>query len=303
MDCTDLLSLLLTPHSLLQTTRLTLPPSQVRIFHSFIYHILRRPKQLPQRALFHYSVTSSRTSLLETDYNIHKSNSTYFADLDVSRSHLVTHLMGPGMPIIGANATNKRVRDKDGNVVTGSFGIGLGAVFCSFRREIGPMQGYEMWSRILSWDRKWLYIVTHFVVKGKVRPTGWDGRRMGPTRSRVQKADGSGEMVDFSKYVAATAISKYVFKLGRFTVHPALVVEAAGLLPERPGEGWLGGETGTGTPEELGEMDEEGEWDWRRVEAERRKGLSYAEHFAALDGTNSLFDGGEDGAIGSFPLG
>ncbi|KAL8402570.1 hypothetical protein RB596_009083 [Gaeumannomyces avenae] len=25
----------------------------VRIFHSFIYHVLRRPKVLPQRALFH----------------------------------------------------------------------------------------------------------------------------------------------------------------------------------------------------------------------------------------------------------
>lgn len=279
----------------------------VRIFHSFIYHILRRPKVLPKRALFHYSVSSSRTSLLETDYNIHKSNSTYFADLDVSRSHLVTHLMGPGMPIIGNNATHKRVLDKEGRVVQGSFGIGLGAVFFSFRKEIAPLQGYEMWSRVLSWDRKWLYIVTHFVVKGKVRPTGWDGRRMGPTRNKVQKADGSGELVDFSKYVIATAMSKYVFKLGRFTVHPALVVDAAGLLPERPGEGWMGGESGTGTPEELGELgelaDEEGEWDWRRVEAERRRGLEYAEHFAALDGTNSLFDGGEDGAIGNFPLG
>ena len=287
-------------------TPLTDRPFQVRIFHSFIYHILRRPKALPQRALFHYSVTSSRTSLLETDYNIHKSNSTYFADLDVSRSHLVTHLLGPGMPIIGNNAKNKRVLDKEGKVIAGSFGIGLGAVFCSFRKEIAPLQGYEMWSRILSWDRKWLYIVTHFVVKGKVRPTAWDGRRMGRTRNKVQKADGSGELVDFSKYVIATAMSKYVFKLGRFTVHPALVVEAAGLLPERPGEGWIGGESGTGTPEDLGDLDEEvdGEaWDWRRVEAERRRGLAYAEHFAALDGTNSLFDGGEDGAIGNFPLG
>ncbi|KAL2021833.1 hypothetical protein VTK56DRAFT_6607 [Thermocarpiscus australiensis] len=280
----------------------------VRIFHSFLYHVVRRPKKLPPRALFHYSITSSRTSLLETDYNIHKSNSTYFADLDVSRSHLVTHLLGPGMPIIAQNAKHQRVRDKEGNVVKGSFGIGLGAVFCSFRREIGPLQGYEMWSRILAWDRKWLYILTHFVPKGKVRPTGWDGRRMGPTRSRVQRAaaddGGSGAPVeDWTTYVVATAVSKYVFKLGRFTVHPALVIEASGLLPERPGLGWTGGETGTGTPEDLGELDEEGEWDWKRVEFERRKGMEYAEHFAALDGANSLFDGGEDGAIGKFPLG
>ncbi|KAK3296701.1 uncharacterized protein B0H64DRAFT_390101 [Chaetomium fimeti] len=274
----------------------------VRVFHSFIYHALRRPKTLPQRALFQYSITSSRTSLLETDYNIHKSNSTYFADLDVSRSHLVTHLLGPGLPIIGANATNKLVRDKQGAVVKGSLGVGLGAVFCSFRKEIAPLQGYEMWSRLLAWDRKWLYIVTHFVIKGKVRPNGgWSGkgkRRAGAENGKLPE--------DFGKYVIATAVSKYVFKLGRFTVHPALVIEASKLLPERPGEGWTGGETGTGTPEDLGDLEGlEGdiEWDWKRVEAERRKGLRYADHFAALDGTNSLFDGGEDGAIGKFPLG
>jgi hypothetical protein len=208
------------------------------------------------------------------------------------------------MPIIGNNATHKRVLDKEGNVVKGSFGIGLGAVFCSFRKEIAPLQKYEMWTRILSWDRKWLYLVTHFVVKGKVRPTKWDGKGMGPTR-KVVKTDGSGQEDDFSKYVIATAVSKYVFKLGRFTVHPALVIDAAGMLPERP-DGWMGGESGTGTPEDLGEMEElelEGEWDWKRVEAERRRGLEYAEHFAALDATNSLFDGGKDGAVGSFPVG
>ncbi|KAK1756805.1 hypothetical protein QBC47DRAFT_459506 [Echria macrotheca] len=278
----------------------------VRVFHAFIYHVLRRPRQLPQRALFHYSVTSSRTSLLETDYNMHKSNSTYFADLDVSRSHLVTHILGPAVPLLSDNARTRLVLDRDGNLIKGAFGIGLGAVFCSFRREIAPLQGYEMWSRVLAWDRKWLYLVTHFVVKGKVRPTGWDGKRMGPTRSRVVKTtDGKeAEEEDWSKYIFATAISKYVFKLGRFTVHPAIAIQAAGLLPERPGEGWRGGESETGTPDEIGEeVDEEGEWDWRRVELERRKGMEFAAQFNALDGTNALFDGGEDGAVGRFPLG
>jgi hypothetical protein len=109
---------------------------------------------------------------------------------------------------------------------------------------------------------------------------------------------------DFSPYVIATAISKYVFKMGRFTVHPAIVLEANGLLPPRPGEGWRGGEAGVGTPDELGEMVEEAdEWDWTRVERERRRGMEVAEHFAALEGMNILFDGGEDGALGHFPLG
>ncbi|KAK3996654.1 hypothetical protein QBC44DRAFT_231441 [Cladorrhinum sp. PSN332] len=280
----------------------------VRIFHSFLFHMMgARPKTLPQRALFHYAVTSSRTSLLETDYNIHKSNSTYFADVDVSRSHLVTHLLSPGMPALGDNENTKFVLDKDGKPVKGSFGIGLGAVFCSFRKEIGPLQGYEMWSRIVSWDRKWLYIVTHFVVKGKVKPTSWDGRWKGPTRSKVVKKEGEKEeeVPDWSKYIHATAISKYVFKLGRFTVHPSIMIKASGLLPDRPGPdgGWRGGEDDCGEMVDLGDIDSDSEWDWKRVEFERRKGLEYAQHFGALDGTNSLFDGGEDGAIGKFPVG
>lgn len=267
--------------------------------HTFIYHHIKNRPVAP-RSLFHYSITHSRNNLLDSDYNLHKSNSTYFADLDVSRSHLVMHLMNKGMRRV-ADPRNALVHNKDGEVMKGSFSIGLGAVFCSFKREIGMLQGYEMWTRVLSWDRKWLYLVTHYVVKGKVRPVAWDGKK-GKTRPEVvRNADGS-LVPDFQKYVIATAVSKYVFKAGRFTVHPAIVLEASGLLPLRPGEGWMGGETGTGTPEELEDISKTSQWDWRRVEYERRQGLEMAEHFAALDRTNALFDGGEDGALGVFPL-
>ena len=159
---------------------MTYSTPQVRIFHSFFYQLLRRPKTLPQQALFHFSVTTCRNSILDTDYNMHKSNSTYFADLDISRSHLTTHLFSPAMFRIGDNAKTKLVLDKEGKVVKGSFGMGMGSVFCSFRKEIAPLQAYEMWSRILSWDRKWLYIITHYVVKGKVRPTQYAHKNMGP---------------------------------------------------------------------------------------------------------------------------
>lgn len=271
---------------------------------------------------------------------MHKSNSTYFSDLDVSRSHLVTALLGKGFRAVAANARTHLVHDREGRIVQGPVGIGLGAVFCSFRREIAPYAGYEMWTRVLAWDRKWLYIVTHFVVAGKVKPTGWDwkprwwsfgsvrGRRAVAGATVAEKSGSSGESTngsatghvanghavssvgllppDLDKHVIATAISKYVFKLGRFTVHPAIVIEASGLLPERLGEGWRGGESGVGTPDDLGDVEgidsAGGEWDWRRTEYERRRGMAYAEHFAALDGTGSVFDGGEDGALGRWAL-
>lgn len=269
--------------------------------------------------LFHHVITTTHAPLLETDYNLHKSNSTYFSDLDVARSHCVTHLLKPGMDAIAANARTRCVLDREGRPARGGMGIGLGAVFCSFRREVRPFQPYELWTRVLAWDRKWVYFVTHFVAAGKVRPTAWDddfgrasssgsraARWFGPLRQQKKDKtatlrDGDGE--GFEKHVLATAVSKYVFKLGRFTVHPAIVMGESGLLPERPG-GWREGPNEVGDEADLGDYevsgDGEEEWDWRRTEYQRREGMKFAEKFAALDGLNALFDGGEDGALGRF---
>lgn len=256
--------------------------------------------------LFHYTISSTYTSLLETDYNLHKSNSTYFSDLDVSRSHCISHLLKPGMQAISANAVTQCVRDKQGNIIKGGMGIGLGAVFCSFRKEIAPFQGYEMWTRVLCWDRKWIYLMTHFVVKGKVNPAKWDNEKsfFGSKKTRKTATLKEGETME--KYVIATAISKYVFKLGRFTVHPTILMGESGLLPERPGGGWRYGPDEVGDEsEQLGEVDLEAEenWDWKRVEYQRREGMKFAKQFAELDGLNGLFDGGEKGALGRFAPG
>lgn len=210
----------------------------------------------------------------------------------------MSHLFRDGMRALSHNANTKCVLDKEGRVVKGGMGIGLGAVFCSFKKEVAPYQGYEMWTRVLAWDRKWVYLLTHFVVRGKVRPTGWDNGRFGPVRE--------GKAEDLEKYVIATAVSKYVFKVGRFTVHPSILMEQSGLLPERPDEGWRGGPNEVGDMDnDLGEIDAsgEGEWGWKTAELQRRMGMEFAAQFAALDGTNGLFDGGEEGSLGRFSPG
>jgi hypothetical protein len=275
----------------------------MRIFGGMIRHRIRIRKPLPPRALFHFSITSSRTSFLETDYNLHKSNSTYFADLDASRTHLVMHLLAPGLKLAERNAATKLILDKNGKAMDGVFYVGLGSVFCSFKKEIAPLAKYEMWSRVLSWDRKWFFIITHFVVPGKVKPASWDGGSYYGQSGGVRRQGVAVSEEELQKHVIATAISKYVFKLNRFTVHPAYLLEASGLLPKRPGEGWRGGDSGIGTPDELGDMEEVGEWDWKRVEFERRKGMVLSERFAELDKANALFDGGSDGALGRFSPG
>ncbi|KAI2630135.1 capsule polysaccharide biosynthesis protein [Xylaria nigripes] len=244
-----------------------------RIFNGMITHLIVRPNHnyTPDK-LFQPVKTETHVTLLEVDYNIHKSNSTYFADLDVSRTHLVSHLFARGCRALNQNATTKLVTDPADptRAARGNFGVMLGGVQCSFKREIKPYQRYEMWSRVLSWDRKWMYLVTHYVEKG-TKPADWE------------------------KKVFASAVSKYVFKIGRLTVHPAVLIGASGLLPERPG-GWI-------VPGEGGESNGHAEpagWDWKRTEEERLKGLEYAEHFASLDDLLTRFGPGEDGALATF---
>ncbi|KAI9167790.1 putative thioesterase atnL [Paramyrothecium foliicola] len=270
-----------------------------RVLYTILYHTtLRKSPQLTPKALFKPMISQTKAPLLEIDYNLHKSNSTYFADLDVSRSHLVTYLIRPSLRKVAENHKTRLVLDPAGKPLKGSLTVALGAVECSFKREIAGFRPYEMWSRVLSWDRKWLFIVTHFVPRGAARPTSWMDPRCARERTR-----GPGDAAGgWDKKIYASAVSKYVFKVGRFTVHPAIVLGASGLLPERPG-GWTSGDNQLG--EEGADVADvnlavDGEWDWRRVEAQRRKGMEIASHFHALDALVDEFDGGNYGALGRF---
>ena len=210
------------------------------------------------------------------------------------------------------NDREKLVLNKEGKPVLGRWNIMLGSVMCSFKREIGIYEGFEMWSRMLCWDRKWIYVVTHFVKKGTVKPSAYilaDGSWFGGKGYKTVKGNGKlDEDVD-EKAIFASAISKYVVKLGRLTVHPEVLLEASGMLPARPG-GWatMSGPSGESTPETL-EIETNGaaiggktsgEWDWKRIEEKNKEGLKFAQHFAALDGLNKEFSGSKTAALGKY---
>ncbi|KAK0106929.1 hypothetical protein ONS95_003645 [Cadophora gregata] len=288
-----------------------------RVFNAILKHCLfslpNIPPALAPSTLFLPVITTSHSPLTECDYNFHKSNSTYFSDLDVTRSHLVCALIQPGIKALQQNAQTKLVLDAQGKPVLGRWSIMLGGVMCSFKREIGMYQGFEMWSRLLCWDRKWIYVVTHFVKKGTVKPSAYiltDGSWFGGKGYKTVKGDSNSQEVD-EKAIFASAISKYVIKLGRLTTHPEVSLNASGLLPPKPG-GWatMSGPSGESTPETLeveGEGSEtpesegsEGEWDWKRIEKENKRGLKFAEHFAALDGLNQEFTGSREAALGKY---
>lgn len=251
---------------------------------------------------------TSRTPLLETDYNMHKSNSTYFTDLDVSRTALVSRLYSPGVGIVSkeldqeflaaSRREGKRTPKRKPIIIV------LGSVYCSFKREIKPFELYEMHSKVISWDKKWMYILTCFM-----RP--------------AKKAGGE-------KTLLATALSKYVVKKGRLTVSPERILRAGGYLPTPPASAQnnsaqvdssteasaigtpasgdegitaTGGVDGSLVREVLKiendqlprrEVLEEqqkanadswspGEWPWERIEQERLRGLSVVDGYINLD--------------------
>lgn len=138
--------------------------------------------------------------MMECDYNWHKSNSTYFADLDVSRAKLIaTHFTSVLAHWEGAN-------DTDLSKPRG-LALVLAGVSCTFLKELKPYERYDVVSQILSWDQKWVYIVSCF--------------------KRGNERDGS---------IFALAMAKYIFKSGHLTVQPEAVLDKAGFLPPRAPE-------------------------------------------------------------------
>lgn len=329
------------------------------------YQLFLQPRSLPRDALFRPIITQgTSTSLLETDYNLHKSNSTYFADLDIGRSMLISALLrrgirGQGREMVststwrsekeehksvpGASATLQSAVNSVNEVATAEttlrtphtssssssdsppgpsqtakpsdrFLIALGGVSCHFKCELKPYEPYEIWTRILSWDRKWIYLVSHIVRAGAAKPDsyalghspsigerigaafgvrgGW-GRTLG-----ADKAGGAGEgkqvngalrelqkeqREEWQKHIFASSIAKYVVKKGRLTIAPEVVWGRSDLLPT----GSEGTESGNPTTA----------WTPENVEKERLRGLQLAENFAALDGLVGEFPSafGEEG--------
>jgi hypothetical protein len=131
--------------------------------------------------------------LLEIDYNLHKSNSTYFSDLDVARSRLLLSLFRTGL--------TRLTQEQHGAPCN----VALGGAVCNFHKAIPAMGRYRMVSRVLCWDRKWLYMATQF------RSVGGN-----------EKAEDG--------VIFATALARYVVKAGRVTVPPEKLLDAAELL-------------------------------------------------------------------------
>ena len=228
----------------------------------FVQLLERRNASLPPRALFLPLITkASWTPLLELDYNLHKSNSTYFSDLDVSRAQLVMCLLRTGIErlVKGEEASMAEETRRSGSAARygmaqhaeeamrggGRFLVALGGISCHFKKEIKAYSGYEIWTRVLSWDRKWIYLVSHIVRKGLatpqeyvLQPGRWQGKglEIRKKESEIDDETRARRKEEWKSGIYATSVAKYVVKRGRLTVPPELVLERSKLLPPRPKE-------------------------------------------------------------------
>ncbi|VVT46383.1 uncharacterized protein SAPINGB_P001186 [Magnusiomyces paraingens] len=146
------------------------------------------------RGLYYANEYWSRAVAMECDLNGHKSNSTYFTDLDLARSDLLLDIFRDSFLYY---------RARDGRYPY----VPLGSVACIFKREIKPYQKYVVRSRVLGWDRKWMFVVSRF----EFAPS--NNNKNNNNNNKGQNNEQRGKL-------AAVGLSKYVFKLGRKTLPP-----------------------------------------------------------------------------------
>lgn len=283
----------------------------------------QRPQQdLTPDQLFQPLITSSKAPLMEIDVFGHKSNSTYFSDIDIARAHFVLTVFSKAIEKMRGGTTMNGLSGK----ARSAFTMPLGAVSCCFKRELKPYEKYDIWTRILSWDQKWFYLVTHFVKhEHKIEPTE---HSMYPKQDSGSRRGSTDEEVNSA--ICASALSKVVFKNGRITIAPEVMLELAGLLPAKiDGQGKTaeleqaqrkankvdglpikpavdvvdnleGSDTDSGYDgSRKGSVSETRvTWTRERIEQERLRGMKIASSLAAQSKLEEEFTGSEGPALG-----
>lgn len=136
----------------------SLPLAYYVRFYYIIVKNLILPKSLRQehkiKSPFQIDSYKTYNSPFECDFYMHKSNSTYFEELDIVRTQLMTSIF------------QKFFIEFPTESKTWPF-IPVANIFCNFKKEIKPFEKYRVDSRILAWDSKWLFIISKFVTEKK----------------------------------------------------------------------------------------------------------------------------------------
>ncbi|CCH43387.1 putative secreted protein [Wickerhamomyces ciferrii] len=122
------------------------------IFPKFIKSLLIN--DYSEKSPFETSTSQTYNSPFECDAYCHKSNSTYFHELDISRARLMVSRLQKFFMFYQTESKTWPY-------------VPLANIFVTFKKEIKPFQSYQVKHRILGWDRKWLFILSKFVSTGE----------------------------------------------------------------------------------------------------------------------------------------
>ncbi|KAJ5936322.1 hypothetical protein N7454_005620 [Penicillium verhagenii] len=266
-----------------------------RSFYSYIFRNKLNNKPIPLTTLnlptvFQPTIWTSSTPLGEIDIMGHKTNSTYATDFDVARNYHMCSLFRVGLKKWGdLSFVNTQTRDAG----IGLFYPALAGVNFTFHRGICPRQKYEICTRILSWDDKWLHLISHFVDRGNCKPVYLSDHRNSQCDPEMDLGDLAesqcvNESENSESIVFATAMAKIVFKKGRKTVPPAQFLVDCGLLPRQ--EQAANRELPQVSKEDKRLHDDSMTKIGESIERTRSTGYHVAEHLNALDEGCSLYN-------------
>ncbi|KAH7087701.1 hypothetical protein FB567DRAFT_560440 [Paraphoma chrysanthemicola] len=189
------ITLTLSPMRLFICTGLLVVVLLARYFLLWRSHLTVRSARHGGEALFAPVVTSSYTPLLDIDYNLHKSNSTFFNDLYNNRTELMLALF---KDVVKPGSQGKAtIRAKMFNI---------GRTSCTFKKPIALFAKYEISSRSGSNN-------IGRTILGRQSEKPYD--------------------VHHDDCIYAPAVTKHVFKQGRQICSPESVMHECGLLSPR----------------------------------------------------------------------
>ncbi|MCB2386225.1 thioesterase family protein [Thalassolituus alkanivorans] len=121
----------------------------MNLWFRLLLMLLRRPWRKPVGGL-DTTVVKMRVWPLDLDFNRHVTNGRYFTMADVGRMDYV----------LRSGAYKVALRHKAFPVV--------GDVWGKFRRELRLFEAFEIHSRMLGWDDKWVFVEHRFMRKERV---------------------------------------------------------------------------------------------------------------------------------------
>lgn len=123
--------------------------SPMNLWFRLLNMLLRRPWRQSVDP-FATTVIAMRVWPLDLDLNFHVTNGRYFTMADVGRMDYV----------LKTGAYRTALRHKAVPIV--------GDVWGKFRRELRLFERFEIHTRMLGWDEKWLFVEHRFMSKGRV---------------------------------------------------------------------------------------------------------------------------------------